>query len=315
MKQKVWSITEEKKTKRMPAGTVPLPSLQPSPRSPLWAATLSLFLWGLGQLYNKQYREGVLFFLLMMFWASIFYFTLNLWNRLPLGSLAIFLSLTGLSLLGISFWTYQIFEAYRAANRKKSTEFSGMENALIAAVASILIPGWGQLINGQPKKATFFLPFHFLRCWLTGLFWLTPFLWQHLSVGPEKIFFEKFLLGISLTIPLIVIFCLLSISDAIKIAQHPGKREPLRKRIKYAWNRWRIKMPRVKVSKLRKRRVVLLVLLLLALAAVYLSSIYFPVKQDYLSKMTELEQKLEDAGFVIIPEYLKKVSTIFTYLI
>jgi TM2 domain-containing membrane protein YozV len=308
---KVWSIPDERKTKKIPTETIPLRSLRPSPRGSLWAATLSLFFWGLGQLYNKQYRKGILFFLFMVLGASIFYFILNRWDQLPWANLVIFSSLTGLSLLAILVWLYQILEAYRVANRKQSGGFPGIDNAFLAATASFLIPGWGQLANGQPKKAVFFMFFHFLRCWLVGLIWLTPFVWQRLTEGPERVFFEKFLLGTALAIPLIVFCWLLSISDAIKIAQHPGKREPLIKRIKYAWNRWRIKLPKVKVKKSRKRRIFLLVLLLLSLAAAYLSSIYFPTQQFYLSKMIKLEQELTRAGFVIIPEYLREISAIF----
>lgn len=312
--EKVWSIPEERKTKKISAETVPLPSSRPSPRRSLWASTLSLFFWGLGQLYNKQYRKGILFFLLMVLWASIFYFALNLWDRLPLANLAIFLSLTGLSLLAIVVWIYHIFEAYRAANRKQSDEFSGTENVFLSAIASTLIPGWGQLANGQPKKAAFFLLFHFLRCWLVGLFWLTPFVWQHLTAGPERLFFERFLLCATLSIPLIVFCWLLSISDAIKIAQHPGKRESLRKRIRYTWNRWRMKLPKVQISRGRRRRIFLLMMLFLALAAAYFTSIYLPTQQFYLSKMISLEQRLEKAGFVVIPEYLKRISAAFSHL-
>lgn len=308
---KVWSISDERKTKKIPTETIPLPSLRSSPRRSLWAATLSLFFWGLGQLYNKQYQKGILFFLFMVLGASIFYFILNLWDQLPWANLVIFLSLAGISLMAILIWLYQILDAYRVAERKQGGEFSGIENAFWAATASFLIPGWGQLANGQPKKAIFFLLFHFLRCWLVGLLWLTPFVWQRLAEGSERIFFEKFLLGTALPIPLIIFCWLLSISDAIKIAQHPGKREPLIKRIRYAWNRWRIKLPEVKIRKSRKRRIFLLVLLLLTLAAAYLSSIYFPTRQFYLSKMVDLEQELAGAGFVIIPEYLRKISAIF----
>ncbi len=312
--EKVWSISEERKTKKIAAETVLLPSFRPSPRGSLWAATLSLFFWGLGQIYNKQYQKGILLFLLMVLGASIFYFTLNLWDRLPGANLAVFLSLAGLSLLAILVWIYHILEAYCVANRKQSEEFTGIENAFLAATASALIPGWGQLANGQPKKAAFFLFFHFFRCWLVGLLWLTPFFWQRLTEGPERIFFEKFLLGATLSIPLIIFCWLLSISDAIAIAQHPGKRESLHKRIRYAWNRWRIKLPKVPISRGRRLRVFLLAMLLLALTAAYFISIYFPTQQFYLSKMISLEQKLERAGFMIIPEYLKKISTMFSRL-
>jgi len=141
--EKVWSIPEERKTKKIPAETVPLPSFRPVPRKSLWASTLSLFFWGLGQIYNKQYQKGILLFLLMVLGASIFYFVLNLWDRLPGANLVIFLSLAGLSLLAILVWLYQILEAYRVANRKQSGGFSGIENVFLAATASALIPGWG----------------------------------------------------------------------------------------------------------------------------------------------------------------------------
>ncbi len=311
---KVWSIPDESKTKKIPTGTIPLPSSRPSPRGSFWSATLSLFFWGLGQMYNKQYRKGILLFLLMVLGASIFYFILNLWDQIPWANLVIFLSLAGIALLAILVWLYQILEAYRVAERKQGGEFSGIEKPFLAATASFLIPGWGQLVNGQPKKAVFFLLFHFLRCWLVGLLWLTPFVWQRLTEGPERIFFEKFLLGTAISIPLIIFCWLLSISDAIKLAQHPGKREPLIKRIKYAWNRWRIKLPKVKVRRSQKQRIFLLILLLLTLAAAYFSSIYFPTRQFYLSKMISLEQELARAGFEIIPEYLRKISAIYSRL-
>ena len=69
-----------------------------------------------------------------------------------------------------------------------------------------------------------------------------------------------------------------------------------------------MKLPKVPISRGRRRRVFLLMMLFLALAAAYLTSFYLPTQQIYLSKMISLEQRLEKAGFVVIPGYLKKIS-------
>ena len=63
-----------------------------------------------------------------------------------------FLSLEFLLLSVLVFWIYNAVDAYRATARARRVPFRGIENKALPALASLLIPGWGQFMNGHPRK-------------------------------------------------------------------------------------------------------------------------------------------------------------------
>src|SRR5262249_31262165 len=126
---------------------------------PLVASSLSLFVAGAGQAYNGQGQLGLLFFLIQALGVSANWAIVNGWSSLvELGGLfgwnewQLF---RGLAILDAGFAVLMltgIYQAYRRGERDAGG-FDGLANPVVAGLASLLLPGWGQLVNAQAGKA------------------------------------------------------------------------------------------------------------------------------------------------------------------
>jgi len=149
--------------------------------SPAAAGTLSLFVWGLGQLYNGDRKLAILFMLCEVQVVAFHYLMIKTWNQIRTFSHTFFISEWELMLYASSidfclifFMIYNVAQAYRAAEAQQG-RFAGLHRPLVAGIASSLIPGWGQLLNGQLWKGLFFLFSFLIQAYLLGLYLLSPF--------------------------------------------------------------------------------------------------------------------------------------------
>lgn len=149
--------------------------------SPAAAGTLSLFVWGLGQLYNGDRKLAALFLLCEVQVVAFHYLMIKAWSQIRAFAHTFFISEWELMLYASSidfclifFMIYNVAQAYRAAEAHQG-RFMGLHRPLVAGLASSLIPGWGQLLNGQLGKAIFFLFSFLLQSYLLGLYLLSPF--------------------------------------------------------------------------------------------------------------------------------------------
>jgi hypothetical protein len=159
MPDKVWTIGQSE-TKQSPEETsVEAPDPGIDGKNPGMAASLSLLIWGAGQFYNRQRKLGF-FFILLMF---NFYLVLNQvilsWTAITANLKAIHISLSDLFLVigifyasGVIFWVFNILQAYHRADKTCIDPFQGIKNPFPVVFCSLLVPGWGQLLNGQFKK-------------------------------------------------------------------------------------------------------------------------------------------------------------------
>jgi len=130
---------------------------------PALASSLSLFVWGTGQIYAGQKQMGM-FLLLAQALAAIGHWSLmQIWPGLLEigGSLSItewglfrFFAIADLLLVGV--FVFNVVQAYRGA-AARGRDYAGTKWPVLSGAASALVPGWGQILNGESWKAGFFL--------------------------------------------------------------------------------------------------------------------------------------------------------------
>jgi TM2 domain-containing membrane protein YozV len=195
-------------------------------RSPAAASTLSLFVWGLGQFYNGDGRLAALFLLCEVLILSFHYLLYMTWDRIKSFAHLFFVSEWELMLYASSidfcvifFLIYNVAQAYRGAEARGG-RFDGLHRPVVSGLASLCVPGWGQLLNGQLGKAVFFLFSFFLQAYLVVLFRLSPFFRILADIEPQQ-----FLVNKAIKVGMAILFVtalswLISTYDAILVARY-----------------------------------------------------------------------------------------------
>jgi len=175
----------------------PVTARRRSPKSPAAASTLSLFVWGLGQLYNGDSRLAALFLLSELMIVSFHYLLYMTWDRIKTFAHLFFVSEWELMLYASSidfcvifFLIYNVAQAYRGAEARGG-RFDGLHRPFVSGLASLCVPGWGQLLNGQLGKAVFFLFSFFLQAYLVVLYRLSPFFRILADIEPQQFLLNK----------------------------------------------------------------------------------------------------------------------------
>ncbi len=315
MQDKVWIIDDpddsfEDKNKGSDATKLlHKKSLKPRQKNPALAFTISLFIWGSGQIYTGKWKIGILFMLFMLnfyiftgsailFGGLITAFLKNLYVTYS-EMLAVFIIIY---LCGIIIWFFNAYHAYHSASLVRQEPFPGVKSRLLPVLCSLLIPGWGQFINGQRKKGLYFLVFATIGFFVLPFIILIFLLWPEF-ISEERYCFESLLAVLLMFIPLIILMWLISAFDALKVSFDDVKKESLINRIKYANNRRRIKgffrglIPQAKLT-------ILLSLILVLLISISYS--YFP-KEHYSSLLKDLQSQLQQRDMIIIPQIINEL--------
>jgi hypothetical protein len=166
-------------------------------KNPAAASTLSLFVCGFGQLYNGDATLASLFFLSEMLILAFHYLMFMTWDRIRTFAHLFFVSEWELMLYASSidfcvifFVIYNVAQAYRGAETR-SGRFDGLHRPLVAGLASLCVPGWGQLLNGQLGKAVLFLFAFLLQAYLIALYLMSPLFRILVDIEPQKVFLDK----------------------------------------------------------------------------------------------------------------------------
>ena len=125
-------------------------------RKPLFALALSLFLIGLGQVYNGKLRKGILFFLISIIFPLLL---LQLSVAIPDKMLIVFLLLSLLASLGIYIWA--ALDAWKHAKRIGKNYTLKTYNKLYIYILLIIVLNlfsFGPIIDWQ-KICFFALPY------------------------------------------------------------------------------------------------------------------------------------------------------------
>lgn len=190
----------------------------------LTASTLSLFICGAGQMYNRQGKLGLLLFLMQTLVAAANWAVVQLWPSLvglgdvfSISEWRLMLGVAIADALAILLPLASIYQAYRFAD-VEGGGFEGAGNPIFSGLASLLLPGWGQLVNAQAGKAITFLFSILAGVYVVVLARFTPFLALLESVDADQILTPRLTAVGASIVGLAVVSWILSVYDAILVA-------------------------------------------------------------------------------------------------
>lgn len=189
------------------------------------ASSLSIFLWGTGQMYNDQRSLGWLLLLtqglaiaghwcLKMIWPSL----REMVQFLGMTELNLLMTVAGIDLILVLVMLTNIYQAYYRAEAAEGS-FDGCEIPFLSGAASLVMPGWGQILNAQPGKAIVFMFSLCAGLFAAGLMALTPFLRLLSEVDPQGFLRHKVDIAAASTMGGAAVMWALSIYDAVLIAR------------------------------------------------------------------------------------------------
>ena len=312
MTQKVWVINDpsthetperirrnDPSSERKQADSRPLSAA--SGKSPALSFSLSMVVWGSGDLYIGAYRPGSIFLAAMLFFYAPLFAVVFFRDAASLfieriGPPAAVLAAGGIYLLaGLVCWLANAVGAYYRTIRLRTGVFSGVDNVLWPLCGSILFPGWGQFLNGQPIKGLFFL-----LCGVAGLsasllHAVTWFLWPAAEANPAGPAFEICLVAASAFLPLSLLMWIFSAYDSFiswkelsiekQRRRSTGRRMPQRKFLKNLVPRW---------------TAILALLLALSLGYQWVPAGY------YRHALEKIRIETKNRNMVLIPELITK---------
>ncbi|MGE5809768.1 MAG: hypothetical protein ACM32I_11645, partial [Nitrospirota bacterium] len=207
-----------------------------SPRNekdPALAYTLSLLFWGSGQLYNGKRTKGLIYACLALYGNALAILLFTFQEELPLylrffsiSPAQAMLAAEFLLFFFLFFWISNASDAYHTAIKSRRTQFTGVSSRAWPLICSLLVPGWGQFLNGQPVKGGLFAVIAAF-----GTFSLVSVLgilsaWPFLEDSSSRLIVEGvLLLSLFSLLPMPFLWALGSF-DAWKVAQDDIKKEP-----------------------------------------------------------------------------------------
>ncbi len=194
--------------------------------SPAAASSLSLFVWGMGQLYNGDGKLATLFVLSQLFVLSFHYMLYMTWERIRTFAHLFFISEWELMLYASSIdfcvvllMIYNVAQAYRTAE-EQAGGYRGIRRPFLAGLASLVIPGWGQMLNGQLGKGVFFLFSFLVAVYLVVMYLHSPFYRILAGLDPQMAFLHKARLTGQGILFVTTLCWVLSVYDAALVGKH-----------------------------------------------------------------------------------------------
>src|SRR5262245_36928 len=199
-------------------------------KSPAIASTFSLFVCGLGQLYNGDGRLAALFFLSELFIVAFHYFMFMTWSRVRsfahlffVNEWEMMLYASSIDFCVIFFAIYTVAQASRSAEARGG-RFEGLHQPFVSGLASMCVPGWKQLLNGQLGKAVMFLFAFLLQAYLIALYLISPLFRILVDIEPQRLILDKAIkVGMSILF-VTALSWLLSVYDAFVVARYTRRR-------------------------------------------------------------------------------------------
>jgi TM2 domain-containing membrane protein YozV len=307
---RVWVLEDPDERPRVHKKPAVATSSRGPQKNPAVAFTLSLLIWGAGQIYNRQGNIGCLLILLMV---NFYMDPILIWvYRESLTPFLGWVDLTSSQLLmgimafyfsALIVWLFNAEHAYFVAAKTRTETFLGIDSSFLPPVCSLLIPGWGQFLNGQAAKGALFLMFALIGFFAVPALLIIPFFWPGLDTATDRFFWETVLVALLVLSPLTLVIWLLNSFDALKVSLDDTKKEPVLKRLEYANNRRRMYGWGRGVFPYFKQTLVLGLFLALCLAVAYDQ---FP-RDYYVARLQSLQVQLSRQHMVLIPRLIDRV--------
>ncbi len=210
------------KPDRSPSPT--LRSRASSGANPFSASTLSLFLCGAGQIYNQQGKLGALMMLMEILAAAANWALIQIWpSVVEMGGLfgvtewQLVQGIAAADFLVIVLIAAGVYQAYSQAEAE-SGGYAGSDNPFLSGLASLVVPGWGQLANAQPGKAVVFFFSLLTGAYVAVLMKSSPFMKILKSVDPTGILTSKVETAAMGILGAAVVMWILAVYDAVLVA-------------------------------------------------------------------------------------------------
>ncbi|MFZ5876431.1 MAG: hypothetical protein ACOYXU_08485 [Nitrospirota bacterium] len=306
LEDKVWYVDDPDDP---PVRTKPA-APKPPQKNPAVAFSWSLVIWGGGQFYNRQGAIGFLLLLLManclvaptllwVYWDAV----LALDIPISLTTSQLMGSVGSIYLSGLLVWFVSAVQAYYRTNTARTAPFNGIANRFLPAICSLLIPGWGQFLNGQPRKGTLFLCVAFIAFCAVPVLLMILWGWPMLRAAEDRLFWEVVLIAVAALGPPALLIWPVATFDALVVSRDDTKKEPVLKRLEYANNRRRMYGLGRGVFPYFKQTLMLGLLLVLFATVTY----YYTPRDYYISRLHALRDASSTRHMVLIPRLLDRV--------
>ncbi len=308
---KIWVVDDpdellrRRKTRRMEPQAPP-----PDEKSPATAYSWSVLFWGGGQFYNDQVVKGLSFFFLMVAFYAGAAAVVVTWSDIVrflrergISASALLLAAFTVLLSALIFWRLCCSNAYHGAAKTRKTRFPGVKNRVFPFLCSLLLPGWGQFLNGQPVKGSIYAGFSVVSSCALVIVPAVLLVWHDLEPSSARFLVESIFTIAVLFLPLIPFIWLIGSYDALTVSLEDLKKEPLWERIKAANNRRRTQgwvrgiFPQIKWT------LVLVLFLVFFLVVIYN---YFP-RTFYASELASARSWLQAQGMTLLPDLLGRL--------
>jgi TM2 domain-containing membrane protein YozV len=308
LEDKVWYVDDPDDPP--PVRKKSAPSTPAPQKSPAAAFSWSLVVWGSGQFYNRQ---GAIGFLLLLLMLNVTVTPTLLWVywdaiaalQIPVSlTTSQFMGLIGtLYLGGLVVWFVGAVQAYYRTNRTRTAPFLGIANRFLPAFCSLLIPGWGQFLNGQPKKGTLFLLVAVVAFFTVPMLLMIGWGWPMIRSEADRFFWEVVLIAVAALAPVALLIWPVATFDALVVSRDDTKKEPVLKRLEYANNRRRMYGLARGVFPYFKQTLMLALLLALFATVTY----YYAPRDYYIARFQDLRDASAARHMVLIPRLLDRV--------
>lgn len=274
-----------------------------SRKNPALSFSLSMVLWGSGQMYIGAYRPGSIYMAAMLLFHSTIFAAVFLQDSvrrlvayIDIPRAVLFPGAVVFLSAGLVLWLVNAVDAYYRTVRSRSEPFRGVDNELLPLICSVLFPGWGQFLNGQPKKGIFFLMFGAAGICSAIFVFAARHLWPLFKAGPAASAFEICLVGAFLLVPLSLMMWIVSLYDSFSSC----KKLSIEKLRKFpAGNRVRRPPP---LKGLLPRWTAVLGLLL----AISVGCQFFP-EEYYVGSLEKIRAETLNNNMVIVPRLVGRI--------
>lgn len=315
--EKIWEIKnpdeylKPRKAKRRPEAA---PRVE---KDPARAYTLSLLWWGAGQDYNEEHGKSLVFQVLLIVLivgtiAAVIYSDelLQFLRDRQISPSRSFLSVECLFFVLLTVWISIAGDAYRAAARRRASRFPGIKNHVYPGLCSLLFPGWGQFLNGQPIKGAFFSVVSLFGLFAAVTIPITLLFWPSLEHSDTRFTVEAIFAVTVLYAPLIPFLWLLSAHDALKVSLDDLKKDTLRERLRAANNRRRTQ-GWIRGVFPQFRSTLVLIFVLIGLSVIF--SRTFPAG-FYSSLLNGVSTGLRGQGMMVLPGLIDQAVPVIAHL-
>jgi TM2 domain-containing membrane protein YozV len=271
-------------------------------KSPALSFSFSMFIWGSGQMYIRDYGPGSKFLASMLFFytglSCLVFFKSSVSQFISEMGIPMFAPIIGLVVFfiaGLVVWLCNAIDAYNRTTKSRSEPFRGVDNGIWPPFCSFLFPGWGQFLNGQPRKGFFFLLFGLVGISSAFVLVISQNVWPVLKTSHDRFVFEIYLAVALSAIPMSFLMWIVSMYDAFRSGRELSRIKP---GLPYAG--YRVRRQGI-VQDLVPRGTVILGLLL----AISVGMQFIP-KRFYLDSLESIRLELLRNNMEMVPEMLGK---------